>query len=392
MTAMNERPPPCYVQIVGDSRVRVWGLTGRRRLLRSLRKFAHATVVSDQDPAPPGAPLLWLRGDCLFDERLLRALAAREDEFILHAPDLDAAVAARTANRDAAVLDGAPHSQALPRLAVADLEIPYGNRMLKFRPPRVWRVEGDNRAFLELELYRGAYKRVTDLVTKWVWPTPARWATRMCVRLGIRPNQVTTFSLVLAALAGVAFWYGEYAAGLLLGWVMTFLDTVDGKLARVTLTSSRLGNALDHGLDLVHPPLWYIAWGVGLAAYGQPLAEPAAWTALMLAAYIGGRLCELTFRRRVGFFSMFLWRPVDSLNRLVTARRNPNLLILSGASLAGRPDAGLMLVVAWHVLSTLFLLARLGVAWRVRRRGPLVSWLAECDAGGRGGRLVRVFA
>ena len=42
---------------------------------------------------------------------------------------------------------------------------------------------------------------------------------------------------------------------------MTFLDTVDGKLARVTLTSSPFGNVLDHSLDLIHPPFWYWAWG-----------------------------------------------------------------------------------------------------------------------------------
>ena len=46
---------------------------------------------------------------------------------------------------------------------------------------------------------------------------------------------------------------------------MTFLDTVDGKLARVTVTSTKLGNVFDHGIDLVHPPLWYLAWGIGLA-------------------------------------------------------------------------------------------------------------------------------
>ena len=32
---------------------------------------------------------------------------------------------------------------------------------------------------------------------------------------------------------------------------MTFLDTVDGKLARCTIASSKLGNIFDHGIDLV---------------------------------------------------------------------------------------------------------------------------------------------
>jgi phosphatidylglycerophosphate synthase len=40
----------------------------------------------------------------------------------------------------------------------------------------------------------------------------------------------------------VLFWHGDYGWGLLAGWVMTFLDTVDGMLARVTLTATRFGN------------------------------------------------------------------------------------------------------------------------------------------------------
>ena len=94
---------------------------------------------------------------------------------------------------------------------------------------------------------------------------PARWVTRGCVRIGITPNQVTAASLVLVIVAGALFARGEFGWGLVAGWIMTFLDTVDGKLARVTVTSTPLGNVFDHGIDLVHPPLWYLAWGIGLA-------------------------------------------------------------------------------------------------------------------------------
>jgi phosphatidylglycerophosphate synthase len=75
----------------------------------------------------------------------------------------------------------------------------------------------------------------------------------------VTPNQVTILSIFLAIFAGLAFWDGYLVIGLLLGWVMTFLDTVDGKLARVTVSSSKIGEILDHGLDLVHPPLCYLA-------------------------------------------------------------------------------------------------------------------------------------
>ena len=60
------------------------------------------------------------------------------------------------------------------------------------------------------------------------------------------------------------FWLGEWALGFLTGWLMTFLDTVDGKLARTTMTYSWWGNIYDHGIDLIHPPFWYWAWFVGL--------------------------------------------------------------------------------------------------------------------------------
>ena len=55
---------------------------------------------------------------------------------------------------------------------------------------------------------------------------------------------------------------------------MTFLDTVDGKLARVTLTSSRFGNWLDHGNDIIHPPLWWLCLANGLAL-GSPEVQLA---------------------------------------------------------------------------------------------------------------------
>ena len=102
-------------------------------------------------------------------------------------------------------------------------------------------------------------------MTKWLWPWPAFWVTRWCAARGISANMVTAASLVLAILAMGLFARGYFGAGLVAAWLMTFLDTVDGKLARVTLTSSRIGNVFDHGIDLLHPPFWYVAWDMGLA-------------------------------------------------------------------------------------------------------------------------------
>jgi phosphatidylglycerophosphate synthase len=147
---------------------------------------------------------------------------------------------------------------------------------------------------------------------------------------------------------------------------MTFLDTVDGKLARVTLTSSKLGDVLDHGLDLVHPPIWWWAWGVGIAAATSPAVL------IVIAGYFIGRLLEGVF---LASFKMetHSWRPIDTLFRTITARRNPNLIFLTVGTVAGRPDLGMTMVALWTVASLLFHAVRLLQAWLVHRQGGVVE-------------------
>ena len=175
---------------------------------------------------------------------------------------------------------------------------------------------------------------------------------------------------------------------------MTFFDTVDGKLARVTVQSTRIGHWLDKLTDLIHPPIWYIAWGYGLAAHGGPPAA-ALWNvfAVILVGYIVGRLIEGAFNVLLGRFAIYTWKPVDAWMRLIIARRNPNLLLLSGALLLGAPVEGLYAVAAWTALSTVYLGARLthGLLLRLTR-GPIESWLKSLGDDDDGGVSARIFA
>jgi phosphatidylglycerophosphate synthase len=255
-------------------------------------------------------------------------------------------------------------------------------RLKKAHAAFVLLINKENSRNLERHLFKTAYKGITDLVTKWVWPAPARGVTRLCVRLGLLPNHVTALSWVLAILAGLLFYQGEFVAGLLAGWLMTFLDTVDGKLARVTVTSSPLGNYFDHVLDLLHPPFWYLAWGLGLSAFDPAVLKIDMGTmiALIFVGYIAGRLVEGSFKYWVARIGIYSWRPVDSINRLITARRNPCLILLTVSLLPGRPDLGLEAVALWTLASSLFLLVRLAMgAYSRVTSGPLQSWLTEID-------------
>jgi phosphatidylglycerophosphate synthase len=183
-------------------------------------------------------------------------------------------------------------------------------------------------------------------------------------------------SFALVVVVTVLFMRASFGAGLVLAWIMTFLDTVDGKLARVTVTSTPLGHYFDHSIDSIHPPIWYFAWAWGVAGGAPGIWRFAPLLALILVSYVAGRLIETTFKHLVGGCSIFTWRPFDSYFRLILARRNPNLLLLTGFWLAGRPRAGLTAVACWTVVSTIVLTIRLLQGMSVRARsGPLRPWL-----------------
>ena len=159
------------------------------------------------------------------------------------------------------------------------------------------------------------------------------------------------------------------------GWVMTFLDTVDGKLARVTLTSSKIGNVFDHGIDLIHPPFWWWAWLVGAQALGLAVPNAGLLLAVVVGGYVLQRVEEGIF---LGLFKveMHAWRPFDSFFRLITARRNPNLLILTPAALLMRPEIGLFLVAIWTGLSLIVHAVQLIQAMALGR-SRVTSWLSR---------------
>ncbi|NPA24634.1 MAG: CDP-alcohol phosphatidyltransferase family protein [Deltaproteobacteria bacterium] len=393
------------IHLFHESPVRLWGLSNRERLQRVLARLGAETFVDNPADLSEDCSLVILRGDYLYDDRIIQSL-------------LDHPGTVLTVTKDGSPVPVAAHigkplvrrvykwidSGQLPKSKPPGLKIltpdqltsNYMQRLRKFDRPFVLPLTEAFRDQLEEHLFSWSYKGVTDLVTKWLWPTPAKKAVRFCVEHDIKPNQVTLAGFFLAVLAGLFFYQGWYFFGLLAGWLMTFLDTVDGKLARVTVTSSKFGHLFDHAIDIIHPPLWYLAWGVGLAAYGLPLT-PGAWNAivwLIWVGYLGGRLVEAIFTQFFGRFGIFCWQPRDSWFRLITGRRNPCMILLTLGWLAGRPDLGLWAVALWTFFSTVYLGWRLYEAFKARRNGPLEAWFTGIDPNNPGPELelaVRVF-
>ncbi|MFQ5567002.1 MAG: CDP-alcohol phosphatidyltransferase family protein [Paracoccaceae bacterium] len=363
------------VLIVRQDGPAAFGITPAERL----RRLAARAGLSVTEHA--GEADLIIRGDHVYGAGLFNALVQSAPGTVL-VDGAGRALAARVdaANRDwaARLLDTNTPSATLSEGAVAvDAATLAGQHNIHLRKKHApLLIRATDRRTVEKALFDDSYKGVTDLVTKHVWPPLALPATRWCAQLGLTPNQVTLASVVLVGVAFWLFWIGQFGLGIVAAWAMTFLDTVDGKLARVTLQSSPFGNIFDHGIDLVHPPFWYWAWAVGCTATGMALAD-GGWTlGIIVACYTLQRCEEVLFVHLFGM-QIHIWRRFDSLFRQITARRNPNLLILMVATILGAPREGLIVVAVWTALCFLIHLARIGQALVARRTGPLSSWLAE---------------
>lgn len=364
--------------LIGDSDLTLFSLSSRERLRRSFRRSEVETELAPTDFETWTGAVVAVRADYVIDDALIKAIvgspgialkaddgeivaAHDEGENIDTAFTLVAEISATGAGTNFAVQDAATLASA------------YQKALRKRARPILLPLAGADPAAIERALFEGSYKGVTDLVTKYVWPVPALAVTRWCARRGITPNLVTWISLGFVILATVLFWHGWFIAGLAAAWGMCFLDTVDGKLARCTLTSSKLGDVFDHGIDLLHPPFWYYAWFAGL---GPAIATELSWALwVVILGYVAGRLQEGLFIWRFGI-EIHTWRPIDSWFRLITARRNPNLLILTVAAILRAPDTGLVLVALWTIASFVFHCVRIGQAFAAQLGGRApASWL-----------------
>lgn len=376
----------CFVG--GGVGVEIWGMTPAERMMRLFARYGIRRVLSEEDLATVTVPVVVMRADAVIDVPLVPTLLAEPglvlmgEEFGIIKPVAVHALAEHARAAAQTLLDGTERMPVYLRHKMRrpeELDAAYWQSLRKREVPYALIVSPGNLREVEWRTFMGTYKGATDIVTKHVWPRPAFHVTRFIAPTAITPNMVTAASAVLVFATIWLFLEAHWITGLLVGWLMTFLDTVDGKLARVTLTASRWGNVFDHGIDLIHPPFWYAAWGYGLAVSARPL-DPALvdWLlAGLVAGYVLQRVMEGIAIKLLGI-EIHIWRRIDTLFRQITARRNPNMVILTASALILRPDWGFIAITAWTfaclMLHGVQLLHALFVKYR---RGPLTSWMSE---------------
>jgi phosphatidylglycerophosphate synthase len=306
--------------------------------------------------AGPG-PLLALPGDAILDSRLLERQLSGEDgiaalggEGAQRTALVRVAPGARLAPSGARELRDYAEDQlragALRELALGEIEQHITN-LRRDQPAYAFRVRAGEVEATERWLFWSNYKGSTDFLTRWVFP-PFVWAAvRPLARWRVHPNWVTGLA-VLLCIAAVPLWAHQYWwLGFAAAYLMAVLDSVDGKLARLTFTTSLLGDVMDHGTDLVHPPFWYAAWAWGLA--GGPRGETFELTLWLFALYALDRLVAPLFKAITGK-SIHGYAPIDVKMRTFISRRNVNLPVFTVALPLGLGAEAIALVFAWQAV------------------------------------------
>jgi len=382
---MNTAKAEAALCIVGESSLTLFGKTLPQRLAVQFARAGLTRTLTPADARNHIGPLIIVRADAVIDQPLVAGLLAKKD-LILLASDTGVPLAAHVDASHLPAIESAFAGGSIPVIAgvlaraPADLDVAFWKALRKRETPYALLVTPATIDAIAWRMFMGTYKGATDLVTKHVWPRPAFHVTSYLAARHVTPNMVTTVAAVATVAAFFLFLHGMYGWGLLAAWLMTFLDTVDGKLARTTLTSSKWGDVFDHGIDLVHPPFWYIAWALGLSAWGQELSPSAFWwvTAIILGGYVLQRLFEGISIKWLGL-EIHIWRRIDTFFRQITARRNPNLILLTLGWLIWRPDLGLLAVAAWTLICLVLHALQLmqGLAAKKQAGGTLTSWMAQ---------------
>jgi phosphatidylglycerophosphate synthase len=311
------------------------------------------TVAQRLAKGAVGRHVLALDARTLIDARLYDFMTAQGHD--LAAEDGDAAMAwiadPSVLDPQASNLRGALPAS-LPRLTQAEFPgfIRNLRRTLPFYLFRV--ANAEQRAKVERFLFWSNYKGSTDFFTKYVYPPLVWLMVRPLARAHIHPNWVTLVSIVLTIAAVPFFAHGHFLAGFLCAYGMSVLDSVDGKLARLTFTDSKIGNVLDHGLDLVHPPFWYCAWAYGLSA-GALQSPVFLASLLMLALYVIDRLILKIYPTRFGR-GLHTHAPMDGVVRTFISRRNINLPLFTVGYVLALGVQTIYAIVLWQAATCVY--------------------------------------
>lgn len=170
--------------------------------------------------------------------------------------------------------------------------------------------------------------------------------------LGVTPNMITTFSLLLSALAAVAYALKSPLLGGLGLVASGFVDMLDGAVARATGKATRFGAVYDHVLDRYAE--FAILVGIGFGGFVDWIWVIFCLFGMVMASFVRAKA------ESVG--------GLKSCTVGVAERQEKLILLLLGSILQGLfPSALLVSVILVGVLSHVTVVQRLNYTFKQTR-------------------------
>jgi phosphatidylglycerophosphate synthase len=279
--------------------------------------------------------------DFLIDQRLFAWLAMQTEDVMLTPCEGGRAEPAARLTRK--TLDAAARQSAnLKQVAVSSLPS-YWKAMHGEVPLHLSQVTDEASAEAGWKiLLDHVQKRTLELPAQYFDPTFENLLLRRLAGTRVTANQVTLVTGLLGFVVAALYYAGWLRVGVLVAIFVEVLDGVDGKLARITCTTSRAGE-YEHILDFFYENSCYLALGLHLS-HVSPHALKAALLMILfdLTDNVAYSLMDVRLGLSLDNASPFLAR-----FRLIAGRRNIyNWLFLVGFFL-GFPNYAFFVAVVW---------------------------------------------
>jgi phosphatidylglycerophosphate synthase len=280
--------------------------------------------------------------DLLVDERLLAWLSVQTADVMLSPREGDRPATAALLRAESLEAPGAEAARI--KVVAADSLPAYWESMHGEVPIHLRRIASERDA-------EDGWRILLDYIQRRTLELPARYfdpffenlIVRRLAPTAITANQVTLITTVLGFAVAGLYLTGWLRLGVLLAIFVEVLDGVDGKLARITRTTSKAGE-YEHILDFFYENSWWLALGRFLSRHGSP----SAWTAaILMVAFdltdnIVYSIADVKWHRSVDNATPFLSR-----FRLIAGRRNIYTWIFLPGFFLGAPAFSFYLAVAW---------------------------------------------
>lgn len=237
----------------------------------------------------------------------------------------------------------------------------YVRFLRKDVPPVFMKVDAAKQpGILENLLYDRTFKGSMEFVAAYGYRLPVREMTKWVAATRITPNQITGLAVLCSVAAIPCFWAGWLWAGLILAATFIVLDSLDGKLARLTFRLSHVADRVDHLTSLPTRMGWYSGLGWTFSGGNWQSPEGIGGILLTLLPFLDKmnlNLCNWKFGR-----SLLDFTPMDRQVHLFTVRRNDIFVMLIGNA-TGLASQSYYAIVAWMILTWVWHSGRLMWIW-----------------------------